>query len=139
MSNTENPVWEQHFDVPVAHYASKVNFVVKHSDVFGSKTIGISAQDIYSGIKVEGTFPILDIASGKSCMPGIALSLSLSIQYTSIEKMAFYNSGVGLDPDHQGVPGTYFPLRKGGEVTLRGRILAAKDNQNPGWILQREA
>ncbi|XP_004300742.1 PREDICTED: phospholipase D gamma 1-like isoform X2 [Fragaria vesca subsp. vesca] len=121
MSNTENPVWEQHFDVPVAHYASQVNFVVKHSDVFGSKIIGfvgISAQQIYSGNKVEGTFPILDIASGKSCMPGIALSLSLSIQYTSIEKMAFYNRGVGLDPDHQGVPGTYFPLKKGGKVTL---------------------
>ncbi|KAM5572642.1 phospholipase D beta 1 [Rosa sericea] len=119
MSGTENPVWEQHFDVPVAHYASQVNFVVKHSDVFGSKTIGfvgISAQQLYSGIKVEGTFPILDTASGKSSMPGVVLSLS--IQYTSIEKMAFYNRGVGLDPDHQGVPGTYFPVRKGGKVTL---------------------
>ncbi|XP_024174078.1 phospholipase D beta 1 isoform X2 [Rosa chinensis] len=119
MSSTENPVWEQHFDVPVAHYASRVNFVVKHSDVFGSKTIGfvgISAQQLYSGIKVEGTFPILDTTSGKSCMPGAVLSLS--IQYTAIEKMAFYNRGVGLDPDHQGVPGTYFPVRKGGKVTL---------------------
>ncbi|PQQ14260.1 phospholipase D beta 1 [Prunus yedoensis var. nudiflora] len=63
--NSENPVWEQHFDVPVAHYASEVHFVVKDSDVVGSQIIG-----------------------------------------------------VGSDPDHQGVPGTYFPLRRGGRVTL---------------------
>nr|XP_011463801.1 PREDICTED: phospholipase D beta 1-like [Fragaria vesca subsp. vesca] len=118
-SDTENPVWEQHFDVAVAHYASQVNFVVKHSDVFGSRTIGvvgISAQQLFSDIKVEGAFPILEATSGKSCTPGAVLSLSM--QYTSIENLAFHNRGVGSDPDHQGVPGTYFPLRKGGKVTL---------------------
>nr|KYP76923.1 Phospholipase D beta 1 [Cajanus cajan] len=57
ISNSENPVWEQHFYVPVAHHAAEVHFVVKDSDV------------------VAG-------------------------------------------PDYIGVPGTYFPLRKGGTVTL---------------------
>ncbi|KAK9927360.1 hypothetical protein M0R45_024545 [Rubus argutus] len=118
ISNSQNPVWEQHFDVPVAHYASEVHFVVKHSNVVGSQTIGsvgIPVEELYSGMNVEGTFPILN-SSGHICMPGVVLSLS--IQYKSIEKMTFYNRGVGSDPDHQGVPGTYFPLRKGGKVTL---------------------
>ncbi|PRQ17871.1 putative phospholipase D [Rosa chinensis] len=118
ISNSQNPVWNQHFDVPVAHYASEVHFVVKHTDVVGSQTIGsvgIPVEELYSGVKIEGTFPILN-STGHICMPGVVLSLS--IQYTSIQKMTFCNCGVGSDPDHQGVPGTYFPLRKGGKVTL---------------------
>ncbi|XP_004298738.1 PREDICTED: phospholipase D beta 1-like [Fragaria vesca subsp. vesca] len=117
ISNSENPVWEQHFDVLVAHYASQVRFVVKDSDV-GSQLIGVVAipvEQIYSGMKVEGTYPILG-SNGKPCKPGAALSLS--IQYIPIEKLTFHNNGVGLDPDHQGVPGTYFPVRRGGKVTL---------------------
>lgn len=118
ISNSENPVWEQHFDVPVAHYDSEVHFVVKDSDVVGSQTIGavgIPVERLVSGMKVEGTFPILN-SSGKICKPGA--TLTLSIQYTPIENLTFYNQGVGSDPDHQGVPGTYFPLRRGGRVTL---------------------
>lgn len=118
ISNSENPVWEQHFDVPVAHYASEVHFVVKDSDVVGSQIIGavgIPVERLVSGMKVEGTFPILN-SNGKICKPGA--TLTLSIQYTPIENLTFYNQGVGSDPDHQGVPGTYFPLRRGGRVTL---------------------
>ncbi|KAL6280243.1 hypothetical protein ACE6H2_017124 [Prunus campanulata] len=118
ISNSENPVWEQHFDVPVAHYSSEVHFVVKDSDVVGSQIIGavgIPVERLVSGMKVEGTFPILN-SSGKICKPGA--NLTLSIQYTPIENLTFYNQGVGSDPDHQGVPGTYFPLRRGGRVTL---------------------
>ncbi|XP_062030217.1 phospholipase D gamma 1-like isoform X1 [Rosa rugosa] len=118
ISNSQNPVWNQHFDVPVAHHASEVHFVVKHSDVVGSQTIGsvgIPVEELYAGVKIEGTFPILN-STGHICMPGVVLSLS--IQYTSIQKMTFCNCGVGSDPDHQGVPGTYFPVRKGGKVTL---------------------
>ncbi|XP_062027080.1 phospholipase D beta 1-like [Rosa rugosa] len=118
ISNSENPVWEQHFDVPVAHYASEVQFVVKDSDVVGSQLIGVVAipvERVYSGMKVEGTFPILG-SNGKPCKPGAVLTLS--IQYVPIEKLTFYDNGVGSDPDHQGVPGTYFPVRKGGKVTL---------------------
>ncbi|XP_050375681.1 phospholipase D beta 1 [Argentina anserina] len=118
ISNSENPVWEQHFDVPVAHYASQVHFVVKDSDVVGSQLIGVVAipvEQLCSGMKIEGTFPILG-SNGKPCKPGAVLSLS--IQYIPIEKLTFNNNGVGLDPDHQGVPGTYFPVRRGGKVTL---------------------
>ncbi|XP_010272594.1 PREDICTED: phospholipase D beta 1-like [Nelumbo nucifera] len=118
VSNSENPAWMQHFYVPVAHYAAEVHFSVKDNDVVGSQIIGfvgIPVEQIRSGAKVEGTYPILD-ASGKPCNPGAVLRVS--IQYTPVEKLNIYHHGVGPGPDYVGVPGTYFPLRKGGRVTL---------------------
>lgn len=118
ISNSENPVWMQHFNVPVAHHAAEVHFVIKDSDVVGSQLIGVVAipvEHIYSGEKVEGIYPILN-SSGKPCKPGALLRLS--IQYTPIEKLSIYHYGVGAGPNYFGVPGTYFPLRKGGRVTL---------------------
>ncbi|KAG5528472.1 hypothetical protein RHGRI_029232 [Rhododendron griersonianum] len=99
----------QHFYVPVAHSAAEVHFVVKDNDVFRSQIIGvvgIPVDQLLSRKKVEGTFPILD-ESGKPWKIGAVLSVS--IQYIPLGKMTLYNSGV---------PGTYFPLRKGGKVTL---------------------
>ncbi|GMY09435.1 phospholipase D beta 2-like [Fagus crenata] len=119
ISNSENPVWKQHFNVPVAHNAAEVHFVVKDSDIVGSQLIGVVAipvEQIYSGAMVKGTYPILNTNNGKPCKPGAALTLS--IQYTPIEKLSIYHDGVGAGPDYHGVPGTYFPLRKGGTVTL---------------------
>ncbi|KAA8520561.1 hypothetical protein F0562_014817 [Nyssa sinensis] len=118
ISNNENPVWKQHFYVPVAHHAAEVRFLVKDSDVVGSQLIGtvaIPVEHIYSGAKVEGVFPILN-NSGKPCKPGAVLSLS--VQYTPIERLWIYHHGVGAGPDYYGVPDTYFPLRRGGTVTL---------------------
>lgn len=116
--NNENPIWMQHFDVPVAHYAAELHFVVKDHDVVGSQimgAVGIPVEQLISGYKVEGTFPILN-SSGKQCKPGSVLTLS--IQYIPMERVPLYHGGVGSGPDYQGVPGTYFPLRKGGKVTL---------------------
>ncbi|XP_077248629.1 phospholipase D gamma 1-like [Tasmannia lanceolata] len=118
ISNNENPVWTQHFNVPLAHDAADVQFLVKDSDVVGSQLMGvvsIPAEQIYSGLKVEGAFPVLN-TSGKPCNPGAVLKLS--IQYIPIERLAMFHNGVGSGPDYSGVPGTYFPLRKGGKVTL---------------------
>jgi phospholipase D1/2 len=118
ISNSENPVWMQHFSVPVAHYDAEVYFYVKDSDILGSQLIGTVAlpvEQIYSGAKLEGFFPIIN-AAGKPCKPGAALSLS--IQYTPIESLSIYHHGVGAGPHYYGVPSTYFPLRKGGTVTL---------------------
>lgn len=118
ISNSENPVWMQHFSVPVAHYAAEVHFVVKDSDVVGSQLIGIVAlpvEQLYAGEKLEGIYPILN-ANGKPCKPGAVLRLS--IQYIPMDKLSIYHHGVGAGPDYYGVPGTYFPLRKGGKVTL---------------------
>ncbi|KAL9328663.1 hypothetical protein ACSQ67_003666 [Phaseolus vulgaris] len=116
--NMENPVWTQRFNVPVAHLASEVHFVVKDSDIVGSQIIGavgIPVEALCSGARVDGFFPIIS-TNGKPCKGGAMLSLS--IQYTPVEKVPLYSHGVGAGPDYQGVPDTYFPLRKGGKVTL---------------------
>ncbi|XP_059641654.1 phospholipase D gamma 1-like [Cornus florida] len=108
-NDEENPVWMQHFCLPVAHYAAEVLFVVKNKKLVGSETIGVAmvpVEQIYSGIKVEGTFPLIN-SSGKPYEPESVLIIS--IQYTPIDKVAW---------DHVGVPDAYFPLRKGGKVTL---------------------
>ncbi|CAM8888866.1 unnamed protein product [Rhodiola kirilowii] len=118
LSNSENPVWRQHFNVPVAHYAPEIHFLVKDSDVVGSQLIGsvmIPVEQVYSGVRVEGTYPILG-ANGKPCKRGAVLSLA--IQYTPIQQLSAYHSGIGAGPQYVGVPGTYFPLRQGGKVTL---------------------
>ncbi|GAV76679.1 C2 domain-containing protein/PLDc domain-containing protein/PLD_C domain-containing protein [Cephalotus follicularis] len=118
ISNSENPVWMQHFHVPVAHNAPEVHFIVKDNDVVGSQLIGIVSipvEQLYLGEVVEGFYPIMN-NSGKPCKPGAILSIS--IQYTPMEKLSIYHHGVGTGPDYVGVPGTYFPLRKGGTVTL---------------------
>ncbi|KAF3779996.1 Phospholipase D beta 1 [Nymphaea thermarum] len=117
VSNNENPVWNQHSRVPVAHHAAEVQFIVKDSDMIGSQLIGIvsiPAEQIYSGAIVEGSFPILGL-NKKPCKSGA--TLRISIQYIPMEVQTLYNLGVG-GPDHKGIPGTYFPLRKGGRVTL---------------------
>ncbi|KAK7252644.1 hypothetical protein RIF29_36735 [Crotalaria pallida] len=118
IENDENPLWMQHFNVPVAHHAAEVHFLVKDSDVVGSQfigAVGIPVEELYNGSKIEGFFPILS-SSGKPCKDGAVLGLS--IQYTPIDKVALYKNGVGAGPEYQGVPSTYFPLRKGGKVTL---------------------
>lgn len=118
IADSENPVWMQHFYVTVAHYAAEVHFLVKDSDVVGSEIIGvvgIPVDQICWGRKFEGTFPVLN-ANGKPYKRGAVLTLS--IQYTSMDKVPLYHGGVGSDPEYQGVPGTYFPLRRGGKVTL---------------------
>ncbi|GAU41270.1 hypothetical protein TSUD_349090 [Trifolium subterraneum] len=118
ISNSENPVWEQHFHVPVAHHAAEVHFVVKDSDVVGSQLIGvvtIPVEQLYLGERVQGTYPILN-SNGKPCKQGAVLSVS--IQFIPIENLSMYHQGVGAGPEYIGVPGTYFPLRRGGIVTL---------------------
>ncbi|KAL2477769.1 Phospholipase D beta 1 [Forsythia ovata] len=118
ISNNENPVWMQHFNLPVAHYAAEVLFVVKDNDVVGTQLIGtvsIPVEHLYGGTKIAGFFPILG-TNGKPCKSGAVLSLS--IRYTPMEQLSIYHHGIGAGPDYYGVPGTYFPLRRGGTVTL---------------------
>ncbi|QHO25352.1 Phospholipase D beta [Arachis hypogaea] len=118
IKNCEDPVWEQHFCVPVAHNAAEVIFHVKDSDVVGSELIGVVAipvEQIHSGEVIKGAYPILN-SNGKPVKQGAVLSLT--IQYTPIDKLVMYQQGVGAGPEYIGVPGTYFPLRRGGTVTL---------------------
>ncbi|CAN6452106.1 unnamed protein product [Victoria cruziana] len=115
--DNENAVWKQQSLVPVAHQAAKVLFSIHYKNLLGSLCIGtvsIPVEQIYSGNKVEGLFELL----GPDRKPrGDGIALKLSIQYIPIEKMATYGLGIaGLR--NRGIPDAYFPLRKGGRVTL---------------------
>ncbi|KAK4488210.1 hypothetical protein RD792_003953 [Penstemon davidsonii] len=134
ISNTENPVWGQHFYVPVAHYGAEVQFVVKDSDVVGSQIIGavgIPAEELLHGTRIEGTYPVLG-ANGKPCNRGAVLSLS--IQYIPMERVPLYHGGVGSDLSYQGVPGTYFPIRRGGTVKLYQDAHAPEEHLPKLWL-----
>lgn len=114
----ENPVWEQHFNVPVAHYGTEVQFIVKDNDFLGSEIIGavgIPIEQLIMGSRMSGTYPIIG-ANGKPCNKGAALSLW--IQYVAMENLWIYQYGVGSELKNEGVAGTYFPLRIGGNVRL---------------------
>ncbi|KAI3711347.1 hypothetical protein L2E82_41358 [Cichorium intybus] len=118
LSNTENPVWNQRFNVPVAHHTAEIHFLVKDKDVVGSQLIGavaIAVEQIYSGSKIEGIFPLIN-ANGRPCKNGAGLALTM--QYFPVARLSLYSYGVGVGPQYVGVPGTYFPLRRGGRVTL---------------------
>lgn len=118
IANCENPSWEEHFCVPVAHPVTKVEFHVKDNDVLGAELIGvveISADKIISGNAINDWFPI--IGNHGNCLRPYP-ELHISIQFKPVENNPLYKKGVGAGPEYKGVPNTYFPLRKGGSVTL---------------------
>ncbi|KAL6130483.1 hypothetical protein ACLB2K_068862 [Fragaria x ananassa] len=42
----------------------------------------------------------------------------IDFENSEVERLSIYHNGVGVGHDYYGVPGTYFPLRTGGRVTL---------------------
>ncbi|XP_010266912.1 PREDICTED: phospholipase D delta [Nelumbo nucifera] len=116
--NSENPQWNEEFNIPLAHPAAHVEFHVKDNDMFGAQVIGvvsIPAQRIKSGELISEWFSVIG-PSGKPPKPNSALNLEM--KFTPIESNPLYRHGIAADPKHLGVRDTYFPVRKGGSVTL---------------------
>ncbi|KAE8707249.1 Phospholipase D delta [Hibiscus syriacus] len=116
ISNCENPVWDEHFIVPVAHPVENIEFHVKDNDVLGAELIGvvaIAAEKVVTGDEINGWFNIVG-HSGTDRNP----ELHVTLQFRPVEENPVYQHGVGTGPDYMGVPNTYFPLRKGGNITL---------------------
>ncbi|KAL4348798.1 hypothetical protein GQ457_17G011080 [Hibiscus cannabinus] len=116
ISNCENPVWDEHFIVPVAHPVGKIEFHVKDNDVLGAELIGvveIAVEEVITGDEVNGWFSIVG-HSGTDRNP----ELHVTLQFKPVVENPVYQHGVGAGPDYMGVPNTYFPLRQGGNVTL---------------------
>ncbi|GJM99412.1 hypothetical protein PR202_ga16507 [Eleusine coracana subsp. coracana] len=116
--NSEDPVWEEQFAVPLAHHATALEFQVKDNDTFGAQLIGtvnVPAERVVSGEDVEDWFPVIG-ASGKPYKPDTALRLRF--KFHPIATNPAYKHGIPGDPKHEGVKDAYFPLRHGGQVTL---------------------
>ncbi|XP_062164855.1 phospholipase D delta-like [Alnus glutinosa] len=118
ISNSQSPVWNEHFKIPLAHPVTHVEFSVKDNDVFGADLIGIasvSAHRIASGETINDWFPI-NGPLGKPPKPDAAVRMEMT--FTKCEENPLYQYGIADDPDHLGVRNCYFPVRRGGSVKL---------------------
>ncbi|KAK0604153.1 hypothetical protein LWI29_012591 [Acer saccharum] len=118
LKNSQNPRWNEHFVIPLAHPVVDLEFQVKDDDVFGAELIGtvkIPAREVVTGKRFHGWFPILG-ANGQPPKPETALWLDMS--FTPCETNPRYRHGIAGDPDQLGVRRTYFPVRKGCQLTL---------------------
>lgn len=116
--NTPAPKWDAHFVIPVAHTVAEVDLVIKDNDVLGAQFIGqvkIQAELLLSEKIENRTYDLLG-KDGKRLSAGAQLRLSM--KYCAVEEDPLYKDGMGAGPDYKGVPNTYFPLHKGGRVTL---------------------
>ncbi|KAK9220481.1 hypothetical protein WN943_009132 [Citrus x changshan-huyou] len=118
ISNCQNPIWNEHFKIPLAHPVSQIEFYVKDNDVFGADLIGVAtipAARIKSGESISDWFPILGLY-GKP--PKSETAVFMEMRFLPCEENPLYRYGIAANPDSFGVNNSYFPVRNGGHVTL---------------------
>ncbi|XP_024394279.1 phospholipase D delta [Physcomitrium patens] len=118
ISNSTNPQWNEHFSIPVAHYVSEVEITVKDNDVLGAQLIGdvkIPVGDIMDGKVVEGWHDVI-APSGKIAHGNARIYFTM--KFTPVEMNPIYMAAVGGPEKLHAVPNTYFPCRKGCEITM---------------------
>ncbi|XP_020080752.1 phospholipase D delta-like isoform X1 [Ananas comosus] len=115
--NSQEPKWNEHHLVPLAHRAASVNFHVKDDDLLGAELVGsasVPASRLLAGA-IREWLP-LRRPNGKPPKRGAALLVALS--FVPAEETPLYRIGIAGDPERRGVREAYFPLRSGGAVTL---------------------
>ncbi|XP_042035647.1 phospholipase D delta-like isoform X2 [Salvia splendens] len=115
ISNSQNPVWDEHFKIPLAHPVSQIEFEVKDNDVFGADNIGVAkveAGRIASGETIDEWIPLIG-PQGRPYKPETAVRLQIT--FLPCSSNPEYQHGVTEDC---GLRESYFPLRHGGKVTL---------------------
>nr|XP_043613520.1 phospholipase D delta-like [Erigeron canadensis] len=124
ISNSQNPVWNEHFVLQLAHPVSKLEFQVKDNDVFGADLIGnvcIPAERVMSGDVIDDWFSITG-SNGKP--PKTDCAIRLRISFVSCDddddddKFINSNSNNNNFESVHGLKDSYFPVRHGGNVTL---------------------
>lgn len=113
--NSQDPIWNERFKIPLAHPVSQVEFQVKDNDVFGADFIGVAsvpAQRLVSGELVDDWFPIIG-PYGRPPKPDTAVRLKM--KFTKCEDNPLHSRGV---TENHGLKESYFPVRPGGGVTL---------------------
>ncbi|KAL7223763.1 hypothetical protein ACSBR1_025254 [Camellia fascicularis] len=125
--NTQNPNWNERFNIPLAHPTLNLEFQLKDNDVFGAQLIGkvlIPAQRVLSGEFISGCFPVTG-------SPKPNTELYLEMKFTPCDRNRLYRHGIAADPEHKGVRHTYFPLRKGSSVKLYQDAHVSKNSKLP--------
>ncbi|KAK9740079.1 hypothetical protein RND81_03G009700 [Saponaria officinalis] len=114
--NSQNPVWDEHFNVPLAHPVSAIEFLVKDNDVFGADLIGtarVPSTEIIPGDEINAWVPIVG-PTGKVTKHNAAVRVRL--RFVPCGGNPAYASGVAGRAE--GVGRAYFGARPGGRVTL---------------------
>lgn len=115
ISNSQNPRWNERFNVPLAHPVTHIEFHVKDDDLLGADHIGVAivpAARLASGEVINEWFPIIG-SNGKTPKPNSAIFLE--IKFTRCEVNPLYINNIGSDFR---IENCYFPMRHGGAVTL---------------------
>lgn len=118
ISNSQNPNWNEHFKIPLAHSATHIEFHVKDNDVFGAEMIGVAAvptELVLSGEPISDWFPVIG-QNGKPHKPDSAIRLHM--RFVPCKNDPFYNYGISANPESFGVRDSYFPVRRGSSVVL---------------------
>ncbi|KAE8709881.1 Phospholipase D delta [Hibiscus syriacus] len=118
ISNSQHPVWNERFKIPLAHPANQFEFYIKDNVVFGADLIGVTtvpAADILPGEMISGWFPII---SSYGRPPKSDCALHLELKFTKCEEMPLFKYGNAANPNEYGIANCYFPARHGGSITL---------------------
>ncbi|GBG88989.1 hypothetical protein CBR_g48599 [Chara braunii] len=135
--SSENPQWDETFSIYVAHHTSTIDFTIKDDNRFGAGVIGsvrvpVQALAVANQVK-GGSFEVLKPDGSR--YPGGCM-LDLGCHYKPAQSLPGWRTVFGLAPagqmaqiqdisylrpdsiDAPGVPGAYFPMRRGCRVTL---------------------
>ncbi|KAL4310883.1 hypothetical protein GQ457_01G008940 [Hibiscus cannabinus] len=118
ISNSQDPIWNERFKIPLAHPTPYIEFCVKDNDLFGADLIGtatVPAVKVLSGETISGWFPIIG-SKGKPPKPDC--SVHVEMRFIKCEEMSSYRYGMAANPTEFSIRNCYFPLRHGGSVTL---------------------
>ncbi|XVF63609.1 hypothetical protein PTKIN_Ptkin09bG0100400 [Pterospermum kingtungense] len=118
ISNSQHPIWNERFSIPLAHPASDIEFYVKDNDMFGADLIGVAtvpAVKVLAGETISGWFPIIS-SYGKPPKPDCAIHLEM--KFIKCSETQSYRYGMAANPTEFGIGNCYFPVRHGGSVTL---------------------
>ncbi|XP_022132836.1 phospholipase D delta [Momordica charantia] len=118
IKNSQSPIWNEHFVIPLAQKMAFLEFNVKDDDVFGAEVMGtvkFPAQKIASGALISGWFQVL---GPNDKPPKAGASLRLEMKFSPVENNPLYRHGIAGDPEQKGVRHTYFPVRKGSSMRL---------------------
>uniref|UniRef100_A0A7N0VMG7 C2 domain-containing protein n=1 Tax=Kalanchoe fedtschenkoi TaxID=63787 RepID=A0A7N0VMG7_KALFE len=94
IGNSKNPKWDEHFNVPLAHPARNLEFLIKDNDVFGAQVIGtvlVPARTVASGVLIDEAFAVND-SSGK--LQKRKTELYIRMKFTPCEENPLYQHKV---------------------------------------------
>ncbi|EYU41069.1 hypothetical protein MIMGU_mgv1a026439mg [Erythranthe guttata] len=108
-ARSQNPVWNEHFQLPLAHPVDQVRFALRDTEICETKLNAfVPAKKIVTGELIDEWFLVVGT-------DGPHTAIKLQIKFTPCEINPIYSSGIS---ENFAVERSYFPMRHGGKLTL---------------------